>query len=59
MIQEESSGFFQLDVHHPDSPYGLIQDVLKPVFRQEDNSKGEVKGESEPQKNGQQLYCYF
>lgn len=32
-IQEESSGFFQLDVHHPDSPYGLIQDVLKPVFR--------------------------
>jgi len=32
-IQEESSGFFELDVHHPDSPYGLIQDVLKPVFR--------------------------
>lgn len=20
-----------LDVHHPDSPYGLIQDVLKPI----------------------------
>ena len=35
VIQEESSGFFQLDVHHPDSPYGLIQDVLKPVFRQD------------------------
>ena len=28
-IQDES-GYFHLDVHHPDSPYGLIQDVLKP-----------------------------
>ena len=34
-IQEDDStgGYFELDVHHPDSPYGLIQDVLKPVFR--------------------------
>ena len=31
-IQDES-GYFHLDVHHPDSPYGLIQDVLKPSHR--------------------------
>ena len=31
--EDDSSGYFKLDVHHPDSPYGLIQDVLKPVFR--------------------------